>query len=78
MARIDVSKLSQLIEVDPDPFNFYLYLTISNNGELDENNPYKDDKDFLSTLISHYEAEENYELCVSYIRRLKLIAKEHK
>lgn len=74
MARIDVRKLSQSIEADPDPFNFYLYLTISNNGKLDENNPYREDKSFLNTLISHYEAEENYELCVDYIRRLKKVA----
>lgn len=71
MAKIDVSKLSKSIEVDADPFNFYLYLTISNNGKIDENNPYRKDRKFLDTLLHHYEAEENFELCVSYIKQLK-------
>ena len=71
MPRINVQELSRSIEVNPDPFKFNLYLTIMNEGRIDTNNPFKQDRTFLSTLISHYEAEENYELCVGYIRKLK-------
>lgn len=73
MSQIDLRKLSEKVESDPDPFNFNLLVTIMNNGRLDESNVYKDDKEFLCLLISHYESEEHYELCVEYIQRLKSI-----
>lgn len=71
MARLDLKELSASISKDPDPFNFNLYLTVMNNGKLSSDNPFKEDRSFLTTLIEHYEDEENYERCVDYIKRLK-------
>lgn len=74
MARLDIKALSDSISKDPDPLKFNLYLTIMNNGRLSEDNPFKTDRNFLMTLIEHYEAEENYELCVELIKRVKKLA----
>lgn len=71
MARLDIKKLSDSISKNPDPFQFNLYLTIMNNGRLSEDNPFKNDRTFLMTLMEHYEAEENYELCVQLIKKVK-------
>lgn len=73
MARLDIKQLSDSISKNPDPFQFNLYLTIMNNGRLSEENPFKTDRAFLMTLMEHYEAEENYELCVQLIKRVKLL-----
>lgn len=71
MARLDIKQLSDSISQNPDPFQFNLYLTIMNNGRLSEENPFKTDRNFLMTLIEHYEAEERYELCVELIKKVK-------
>ena len=71
MARLDIKQLSDSIHQDPDPFKFNLYLTIMNQGKISETNPFRTDKEFLTTLLEHYEAEENYEVCVELIKRVK-------
>lgn len=73
MARLDIKELSDSISQNPDPFKFNLYLTVMNNGRISEENPFRADRTFLMTLVDHYEAEENYELCVDLIRRVKLL-----
>lgn len=73
MARLDIKQLSDSIYKDPDPFKFNLYLTIMNHGKIAETNPFRADKEFLTLLLDHYEAEENYEVCVELIKRVKSI-----
>lgn len=71
MARLDIKQLSDSFHRDPDPFKFNLYLTIMNQGKISETNPFRTDRVFLNTLLEHYEAEENYEVCVELIKRVK-------
>ena len=71
MKKIDIEELRREVETKHDPFDFYLFLTISNDGHIDNDNPYIDDLDFLKTLLNHYEAEENYELCAEIRRKIK-------
>lgn len=74
MARIDIKQLSESVSNQPEPYNFHLYLTVMNNGKISDTNPFKNDRNFLSVLIDHYEAEENYEVCVDLIRRKKALS----
>ena len=73
MARLDIKQLSDSIHEDPEPFKFNLYLTIMNQGKISDTNPFREDKVFLTTLIEHYEAEENYAWCVELIKKVKNI-----
>lgn len=68
---INTNKLKQDLERNPDPFNFHLYLTLANNGKIDNQNPFKNDKTFISRLIRHYESLEQYDLCVDFLKLLK-------
>lgn len=70
MPKIDKNKLYEAMQEEPDPFHFYLYLVINNNGIIDSSNPFKNDKAFLERLLSHYEAEQNFEVCFALKRRL--------
>lgn len=68
---LDIEQLKHAVETTAEPFDFYLYLTVSNNGHIDQTNPFYNDIDFLKTLLHHYEATENFDLCIEFRRRIK-------
>ena len=55
---------------DVEPYNFYYRLVIQNGGKISEDNPFKDDKDFLHSLLDHFEQQQKYDVCITLLNRL--------
>lgn len=68
---LNIERLKQSAESSAEPYDFYLYLTVSNGGMLDHSNPYCNDIEFLKTLLHHYEAIEDFDRCVEFRKRIK-------
>lgn len=73
MSKIDIDKLKASVESKHEPFDFHLYLVLSQGGSLTDC-PYCEDKTFLDKLLKHYETTEEYELCLDLRKRLRAIA----
>ncbi len=44
--------------------------TIEENGVIQKNNPFKNDKDFLTGLIAYYESIGEYDKCIPLLNKV--------
>ena len=70
MKTLDINSLKQDLSVDPDPYKFNLYLSVESKKLIVEGNPFVKSKEFLSTLLGHFEETQNFDACIDLRKRL--------
>lgn len=69
--KIDLEELRTAVELKSDPFDFYLFLVLNNNGQITSDNPFADNIEFLKKVLYHFEAEENFDKCAEIRRSIR-------
>ena len=71
MNIININQLLESLQMNPNPFNYNLYMTLV-FGKILYTNPFAQDSSFLTTLVKHYKALGDSVNYVQYLHKLQV------